>query len=77
MNATVPATGTRAPERLAFATCPSCRTTHRTMADGTVGNGADWQCARCGQKWSATRLATVAAYATWVSRQTTQPGDRS
>jgi len=40
------------------------------MTYDALGNGTDWQCARCGQKWSATRLATVAAYAAWVSGQT-------
>lgn len=60
------------PWLLGFATCPLCRTTHTTMTNDAVGKGADWQCARCGQKWSATRLATVTAYAAWVSAQTTQ-----
>ena len=72
MNITLFAVATTAPELLGFATCPLCRTTHTTMTNDAVGKDADWQCARCGQKWSATRLATVAAYAAWVSRQTTQ-----
>lgn len=71
---TLPASETTAPELLGFATCPLCRTTHTTMTIETVGKGADWQCARCGQTWSASRVATVAAYASWVSRQTTQAG---
>ena len=57
-------------ELLGFATCPSCRTTNASMTYDALGKGTDWQCARCGQKWSATRLATVAAYAVWVSGQT-------
>jgi ribosomal protein L37AE/L43A len=61
-----------APELLGFATCPSCRTTDATMTNEALGKGVDWQCARCGQNWSATRLATVAAYANWVSGQATQ-----
>jgi hypothetical protein len=61
-----------APELLGFATCPSCHTTDATMTNDAVGIGTDRQCARCGQKWSATRLAPVAAYAVWVSGQTTQ-----
>lgn len=72
MNMTFPDVATTAQELLGFATCPSCRTTHATMTNDAVGKGADWQCARCGQKWSATRQATVAAYAEWVSGQTTQ-----
>jgi hypothetical protein len=57
-------------ELLGFATCPSCRTTDATMKYDALGKGSDRQCARCGQKWSATRLATVTAYAAWVSGQT-------
>ena len=57
-------------ELLGFATCPSCRATDATMTYDALGKGSDWQCARCGQKWSVTRLATVAAYAAWVSGQT-------
>jgi len=57
-------------ELLGFATCPSCRATDATMTYDALGKGTDWKCARCGQKWSATRLATVAAYAAWVSGQT-------
>lgn len=72
MNMTFPATDTRMQERLGFATCPSCRTTDAAMTYDALGKGADWQCARCGQKWSARRMATVAAYAEWVSGQTTQ-----
>ena len=57
-------------EMLGFATCPSCRTTDATMTYDALGRGTDWQCTRCGQKWSASCLATVAAYAAWVSGQT-------
>jgi transcription elongation factor Elf1 len=57
-------------ELLGFGTCPSCRTTDATMTYDALGKGTAWQCARCGQKWSATCLATVAAYAAWVSGQT-------
>lgn len=53
------------------ATCPSCRTADATMSSDALRNGVDWQCARCGQKWNATRLETAAAYAEWVSQQTT------
>ena len=37
--------------------------TDATMTYDALGKCTDWQCARGGQKWSATRLATVAAYA--------------
>ena len=72
MNMRLPAAETTH-ELLAFATCPSCRTTDANMTYDALGKGTDWQCARCGQKWSATRLATVAAYAVWVSGQTDPP----
>jgi hypothetical protein len=64
-------------ELLGFATCPSCRTTDATMRNDAVEKGADRRCARCGETWSATRLATVVAYAAWVSRQTTPPQGNS
>jgi hypothetical protein len=73
MNITPPGVATITHELLGFATCPSCRTTDATMTNDAVGKGADRRCGRCGQTWSATRLATVAAYAAWVSRQTTPP----
>ena len=68
-TATLPAV---AHEFLRFATCPLCHTTDATMTNDAVGSSADWQCARCGQTWSTTRLATVTAYDVWVSEQTTQ-----
>lgn len=46
----------------AVVTCPMCHTpTSLTQSD--IDAGAGWRCARCGQRWSATRLSTVAAYA--------------
>ena len=43
------------------ARCPLCHTRiSRASAE------FPWQCRRCAQQWSARRLATVAAYATWV-----------
>jgi ribosomal protein L37AE/L43A len=41
--------------------CPLCHT--------EISNASalfPWQCQRCGQQWSPRRVATVAAYATWV-----------
>jgi hypothetical protein len=63
---------TMAQERLAFASCPLCRATDATMTYDALGKGGDWQCARCSQKWSATRLATVTTYAAWVAERTTR-----
>jgi len=71
MTVTFPAAETTAPERLGFATCPLCRATDATITYDALGKGADWQCARCGQKWSAARLATVTTYAAWVAERTT------
>lgn len=70
MNMTQPAAGTAAPELLAYATCPLCRTTATRANDA----GADWLCARCGQRWTATRLASVTAYAAWVAERQLVPG---
>ena len=54
-----------APALAPFATCPSCHTSDATLTNEALTAGASWQCARCGQRWTAARLATVAAYATW------------
>jgi hypothetical protein len=50
-----------------FATCPSCHTTDAAVTNDALGKGSDWECGRCGGKWNATRLATAAAYAVWLS----------
>ena len=44
-------------------TCPSCHTEDHTTSMDAVEAGARWRCTRCGQLWSARRLAIVAAYA--------------
>ena len=51
-------------------TCLSCHTEDPTITHGTLKAGADWVCHRCGQRWDATRLATVAAYGVWDSERT-------
>jgi hypothetical protein len=58
------------PELVGLATCPSCHTEDQTVTKLAVSTGADWQCARCGSRWDARRVATVAAYAVWVSERT-------
>jgi hypothetical protein len=55
------------PSRLA--SCPLCHTAHPFLTQVALDAGEDWQCARCGQRWDAERLATVAAYAAWVVEQ--------
>ena len=60
-----------------FATCPSCHSIDATMTTFAVNGGADWHCGRCGQRWDAVRLATVAAYGVWLSRCTNASHHRS
>jgi hypothetical protein len=48
------------PDAMPPVTCPLCHTTHSSSAPL---DGGDWQCVRCGQKWDAERLGTVARYA--------------
>jgi hypothetical protein len=50
------------PSPAASPTCPLCHTP-RPPAAGAAAPGADWRCTRCGQAWSAHRLATLTAYA--------------
>jgi hypothetical protein len=53
--------------------CPLCHTTHASLTrDDALQAGGDWRCVRCGQRWGARRLATVAAYAAWVAAQDPQ-----
>ena len=45
--------------------CPSC---HSVLAHSTGDAhvaGSDWKCNRCGEHWTASRLATVAEYEAW------------
>ena len=45
--------------------CPLCHTP-TSLPQSALDTGADWRCVTCGQRWDATRLSTVAAYAAWV-----------
>jgi hypothetical protein len=45
--------------------CPMCHTP-AAVSESALESGADWRCVRCGQRWDAARLATVAAYAAWT-----------
>jgi transposase-like protein len=55
-------------QRGSAVTCPMCHTpTSLTQSDIDAGEG--WRCARCGQRWSATRLSTVAAYAASIAER--------
>ena len=59
-----------ASELAGLAMCPSCHTQDLSMTTLAVSAGADWQCSRCGARWDAGRLATVAAYAVWAAEHT-------
>jgi transcription elongation factor Elf1 len=56
------------PDGSGLVSCPLCHTTHQSLTRDAVETGGDWRCTRCGQRWDARRLATVAAYAAWVIR---------
>jgi transcription elongation factor Elf1 len=58
------------PDLSGSATCPSCHTADSSVTNLAVSGGADWHCARCGQRWDALRLTTVAAYAAWLAERT-------
>ena len=65
------------PDLEAFATCPLCHTADSRVTTLAVSGGADWLCARCGQRWDALRLRTVAAYAVWLAEHTAAPTSRT
>lgn len=46
--------------------CPFCHTARAQMSTGAGEAPGDWRCVTCGQRWDASRLATVAAYASWA-----------
>lgn len=48
-----------------FLTCPLCHTP-TSVTQSAIDAGADWRCVMCDQRWDATRLSAVAAYAAWV-----------
>ena len=50
-------------ERVPSPTCPLCHTLDHTITSDALAAGAIWTCTRCGQRWTAARLATAAAYA--------------
>ena len=65
----VPGVASLPREPVGFATCPLCHTADATMTSVAVAAGAEWHCVRCGQRWDAGRLATVAACAVWLSER--------
>jgi uncharacterized paraquat-inducible protein A len=55
------------PDGSRLVSCPLCHTTHPSLTRDALQAGENWRCVRCGQRWGARRLATVAAYAAWVA----------
>jgi hypothetical protein len=43
--------------------CPLCHTFDQTVTPDALVRGASWICVTCGQRWSASRLERMAAYA--------------
>ena len=56
------------PVGAAMTTCLLCHTP-TPLTQNAIDAGSGWQCVRCGQRWDATRLAAVAAYAVWVDER--------
>ena len=54
-------------DSLQHVACPGCHTPHTSVTDEALQARDYWVCARCGQRWDAHRLETVAAYAAWVA----------
>jgi transcription elongation factor Elf1 len=53
------------------ATCLLCHTTELSLSNDALAAGGGWRCRRCGQRWDARRLSTVAAYAAWARERDT------
>ena len=58
-----------------LATCPGCHTVEPGLTMEAVNAGATWQCARCTQRWNASRLDRVGAYMLWLSKHAVSPVD--
>ena len=67
---------TLAPESVGLARCLSCHAEDPTVTNRALEAGADWRCWRCGQRWDAARLVTVAAYGAWLSDRTAAAAER-
>jgi hypothetical protein len=46
------------------------------MSSGVLDIGALWTCARCGQRWSGQRIATVEAYLRFADTRLAPPAWR-
>lgn len=47
--------------------CPLCHTRDVQITAESLAAGDTWVCTTCGQRWSAARLETVAAYAEYTA----------
>jgi hypothetical protein len=57
--------------------CPLCHTEAPGVSAADLGSGSGWRCVTCHQWWDATRLATVAAYASYVAERERVSGSAS
>ena len=64
--------GQTAESTIVSPTCLLCHTVDHTVTSDSLRAGADWTCTRCGQRWSAARLATAAAYARYPASLTSR-----
>lgn len=53
--------------------CPSCQTARAQATDEVASAGGHWRCERCGEQWTASRLATVAEYEAWKHARDSDP----
>ena len=53
--------------------CPSCHAARVLATDEVAAPGGNWRCERCGEQWTASRLATVAEYEAWKRARDSDP----
>jgi hypothetical protein len=56
-----------------FLVCPMCHTP-TSLTQSAVDAGANCGCVKCGQRWDAIRLLTVAAYTAGVAERAAVAG---
>ena len=47
--------------------CPLCHTRDQQLTPEALAAGGRWACTTCGQTWTAARLETAAAYASYAA----------
>ena len=63
--------------QLQVAACRSCHTPDPQLSEDALAGGHSRQCGRCGQQWTAARLATADAFAAWAQARTEAAALRS